>query len=152
LNEAGVEFKVVGGACAALHGVRIPFKDLDLEMSGEAAHRFQELFPAQILEPVGLSESPAFRSHYGAFDIDGVRVEVMGDLERRQGEGWEPTWTCTRALIDLEGQEIPVSWLEEEMLAYIRRGRLDRAAACLLKCDQAKLLQVLRGEQEIGVI
>ena len=38
---------------------------------------------------------------------------------------------------------VRVSWLEEETLAYIRRGRLDRAALCLPRCDRGRLLALL---------
>jgi hypothetical protein len=47
---------------------------------------------------------------------------------------------------------VRVSWLEEETLAYIRRGRLDRVAQCLPHCDQGRLLALLRGEQAVGVL
>jgi hypothetical protein len=46
----------------------------------------------------------------------------------------------------LDGLHIPVSWLEEETLAYIRQGRLERAALCLPHCDHGRLLSLLRGD------
>jgi hypothetical protein len=47
---------------------------------------------------------------------------------------------------------VPVSWLEEEALAYIRRGRLERTAQCLPYCDQGRLLALLRSEVPTAVI
>lgn len=151
-NEFGVVSKVVGGAAAALHGVPIPVKDLDIETDFDGARRFQALFPEHVVEPVSLRESETYRSHLGRLDFDGVAVEIMGDLQRREGERWVPTAARTQTTVDLEGVAARVSWLEEETLAYIRRGRLERAAQCLPHCNRERLLALLRGEQALGVL
>jgi S-adenosylmethionine-dependent methyltransferase len=152
LNEVGVAYKVVGGAAAALHGVTVPVNDLDIETDIEDAYRFQALFTDHVVEPVALRENEVYRSHFGRFDFDGVAVEVIGDLRRREGERWVPTRAKTETTVDLDGVPVCVSWLEEETLAYIRRGRLDRVAQCLPHCDQSRLLALLRGEQAVGVL
>ncbi|GAB4531399.1 MAG: hypothetical protein Kow0063_10620 [Anaerolineae bacterium] len=145
-------YKVVGGAAAALHGVPLPVKDLDLEMDVEDAYRFQALFAGHVVEPVALRESQTYRSHLGRFDFDGLPVEVMGDLHRREAGRWVPTAAATQTVVDLDGTPVVVSWLEEETLAYIRRGRLERAALCLPHCDRDRLLALLRREQDMGVL
>jgi len=152
LEEAGVPYKVVGGTSAALHGVPVSVKDLDLETDADGAYRFQELFASHAVRPVTLSETESYRSHFGRFDFDGVMVEVMGDLHRREAGDWVPTATATERVVDLDGVPVRVSWLEEELLAYIRRGRLDRAALCLPHCDHGRLLALLRGAQAMGVL
>ena len=144
LDEANVRYTIVGGTSLALHGLPLPVKDLDIETDPEGAYRFAELFAAHIVEPVTLKESRCYRSHFGRFDFDGVQVEVMGRLERREGDGWIPTEVINTESVDLEGMPVRVSWLAEETLAYIRRGRLDRAALCLPRCDRGRLLALLR--------
>jgi S-adenosylmethionine-dependent methyltransferase len=145
LGEANVRYTVVGGTSLALHGLPLPVKDLDLETDPGGAYQFAALFETHVVEPVALKEGRLYRSHFGRFDFDGVQVEIMGRLERREGEGWVPTEVVNTESIDLEGTPVRVSWLEEELLAYIRRGRLDRAALCLPRCDQERLLALLRG-------
>jgi len=152
LDETGVAYKVAGGTVAALHGIPVPVKDLDIETNAEGAYRFQVLFAGHVVEPVVLRESEVYRSHFGRFDFGGVTVEVMGDLHRREGERWVPTAATTETTVALDGAPVRVSWLEEETLAYIRRGRLDRAARCLPHCDRERLLALLRGEQGTGVL
>ena len=152
LNDAGLVYKVVGGASIALHAVPILVKDLDIETDAQGAYQFQALFPHRVIDPVSLRESETYRSHLGRFDFDGVMVEVMGDLERREGDGWVPTAARTDTRVNLDGVPVHTSWLEEELLAYIRRGRLERASQCLSHCDQVRLLALLRGEQAIGVL
>jgi len=152
LEKAGVAYKVVGGASAALHGVPVPVKDLDIETDAEGAYRFQALFADHVVESVALRESEVYRSHFGRFDFEGVAVEVIGDVHRWEAGGWVPTAAATETTVDLDGVPVRVSWLEEETLAYVRRGRLDRVAQCLPHCDQSRLLALLRGEQDIGVL
>jgi len=147
-----VAYKVVGGAATALHGVTVPVKDLDLETDAEAAYHFQALFSDHVVEPVAMRESEIYRSHLGRFDFDGVSVEVMGDLCRREAGNWVPTATATESIVDLDGTPVCVSWLEEEIVAYIRRGRLERAALCLPHCDRDRMLTLLRGERKVGVL
>jgi S-adenosylmethionine-dependent methyltransferase len=144
LREAGPAYQVVGGTAVALQGVPVPVKDLDLETDAEGAYRFQALFAGHATLPVALRESEVYRSHFGRFDFDGVTVEVMGDLHRREGEGWVPATTTNQTTIDLDGTPVCVCWLEEGTLAYIRRGRLERAAQCLPYCNQDRLRMLLR--------
>lgn len=152
LDEAKIEYKVVGGAAAALRGVPVLLEDIDLEMGAEGAYRFGELHAAHAVLPVSYREGDTYRSHFGRFRFDGVVVEVMGDLERRTDDGWVPSAARTETTVDLEGVPVRTSWLEEEALAYIRRNRLDRAAQCLPLCDHERLLALLRGEQRTDVI
>jgi S-adenosylmethionine-dependent methyltransferase len=152
LDEAGVPYAVVGGTSLALHGLPLQVKDLDIEMDVEGACRFAALFAGHCVEPVSLRESPVYRSHFGRFDFEGVAVEVMGCLERREGDAWVPTEVINTDTVDLDGVRVRASWLEEEVLAYIRRGRFDRAALCLPHCDRDRLLMLLRGAGSLHVL
>ena len=80
------------------------------------------------------------------------RHRTMGGLQRREGEQWVPTWTRTLGLIDIDRTAVWVSWLEEETLANISRGRMERATQCLPKCDPERLLRLMRGEESCGVL
>lgn len=151
LEVTGIPYRVVGGTAAALHGALVRVKDIDLETTAAGAQQIAALFESHIVRPVTFSESPVYRSHFGQLRIEGLLIEVMGDLERREGDGWVPSATTTETTITLEGAPVRVSWLEEETLAYIRRGRLDRAALCLPHCDHGRLMALLRGDVATGV-
>ncbi|MGC9399227.1 MAG: nucleotidyltransferase domain-containing protein [Anaerolineae bacterium] len=152
LNAEELPYKVVGGASVALHAVPVETEDVDLEMPIEATYRFQSRFADAVRLPVALRESATYRSHFGRFEIDGVVFEVMGGLHRWENGAWTPSYTITEALVTLDGVPVRVSTLEEELLAYIRRGRLDRAAACLRHSDAARLVTLLRGVQKLHVL
>ncbi|MGC9358433.1 MAG: hypothetical protein ACP5GX_11220 [Anaerolineae bacterium] len=65
LNEAGIDYRLVGGASVTLHGVPVTTQDLDLEMSKADAYRCQTLlesvFGAKTLLPVALREKESYR-------------------------------------------------------------------------------------------
>jgi SAM-dependent methyltransferase len=143
LAQAGIGYTLAGSANLALHGVPLLVNDLDLEMSIEDAGRFQERYASCTKVPVALRQDERYRSHFGRFEIDGVAVEVMGDLQRRKGESWRPTANSTREPVDLDGVAVQAAWLEEETLANLRRGRLERVALCLPYCDQERLAALL---------
>jgi ubiquinone/menaquinone biosynthesis C-methylase UbiE len=146
LGQEGIPYTVVGGTSPALHGVPVRVKDLDIEMTAADTYRFRDLFAGQIVVWKGLSKGETYRSHFGQFDFDGVRVEVMGDLHRCEGDTWVPSSAATATTVDLDGVPVRVSWLEEEALAYLRRGRLERAALCLPYCDAGRMQALLRGD------
>jgi len=152
LEAAAVPYKIVGGAAIALYGIHVPVKDIDIETTEAGAYQFQELFSDRAIQPVTLSDNGSHRSHFGRFDFDGLVVEVMGDVERMQEGKWLPTGNLTEGRLTLKGEMVRVSWLEEETLAYIRRGRLDRASQCLLECSPNRLLALLQGRQPTQVI
>lgn len=152
LDAAGVRYVVGGGAALALHGIPIAVRDLDLLIDREGVYRFQTLFAGQATQPVRYLESAAYRSHFGRFDFDGVTVEVMAELEWREGERWLPVSAATETQVDLEGVSVRVAWAEEEFLAYVRRGRLERAAYALPYLERGRLLALLRGEVKPGTI
>jgi hypothetical protein len=152
LAQAGIAYTLTGSANLALHGVPLPAKDLDLEMSAEDAGRFQERYASFATLPVAIRQDERYRSYFGRFEIDGVTVEVMGDLQRWEDESWKPTANVTREQINLDGVAVQVAWLEEETLANLRRGRVERAALCLPYCNEERLAGLLTRQIATHVI
>lgn len=147
-----IDFTVSGGAVFALHGIPVPVRDLDLITDHAGASRFGEIFAAQAVEPVAYRVSERYRSHFGRFVVQDIPVDVMAELEWREGERWQPIFAATRSDVDLDGVLVVSAWPEEEFLAAIRRGRLERAAAVLPHLDHARLLCLLRGEVKAGML
>lgn len=152
LNAEGIPYKVVGSTCLALHGLPLIPGDIDMETDAAGAYRIQALWPDVVVDPVMLCEELTYRTHLGHLTIDGVPVEIMGQVERREGDVWVSTAASTETFVELDGVPVPVAWLEEEALAYVRRGRLERTAQCLPYCDRDRLLALLRREVPTAVI
>jgi ubiquinone/menaquinone biosynthesis C-methylase UbiE len=138
LDAAGIDYRVVGGTALALRGLPVPVNDVDIEMDVADAYRCQELFAAHADDPVAFRESERVRSHFGRFVFDGLRVEIMADLHWRKDNHWVPSFLSTHETVDLDGAPVSVLELEEEALAYLRRGRLERLALCLPHCDSER--------------
>lgn len=150
LHDLDANYRVVGGASLALRGLPVEVHDLDLEMDATSAYALMDHYADHTTLPLAWRENASIRSHFGHLEIDGFRIEIITDLERRLGERWVPSFVSTNELVDLDGAAIHVTALEEETLAYVRRGRLERAAVMLPHCDAARLLDLLRRAVEQG--
>ncbi len=143
LAASDIAYRVVGGTALALRGLPVPVRDLDLEMSVADVYRFGDLFAQYAVEPVAWRETADVRSHFGRFEIGGMVVEAMGGLEWRRGDRWAPSMLATADTADLDGLAAPVPELEEDVLAYLRRGRLERAALALPHCNPERFQALL---------
>jgi len=147
LNEADIAFKVVGGTAVALHGIPVRVKDIDIEFSAEDVYQAERVLKEFMTDAVSFREGEVYRSHIGLLSIDDQLVEIFGNLERRQGAQWISSMTGTETNIDLDGISVKVPWLEEEVLAYIRRGKLKRASSCLSQCNPDRIQSLLHVTQ-----
>jgi S-adenosylmethionine-dependent methyltransferase len=147
LNKARIPYKVVGGTLAALYGIPVKVNDLDIEFSTENVYRAEEILAEFMSDRVSFKENEIYRSHIGHLEIDGHLVDIFGNLERKQGDQWVSAMASTEAILDLEGVPVMVPWLEEEVLAYMRRGKLERASLCLPYCDPERFQALLPGRQ-----
>jgi hypothetical protein len=80
---------------------------------------------------VTFSSADRVRSHFGALCIDGIIVEIIGDIEKRTEDGcWEPAPDLQqhKLLVAVEDMQIPVISLDYECEAYHKLGRPERAA------------------------
>lgn len=126
-----VGWALTGSTSFALQGVPIEPNDVDLQTSEEGAYEIANLFPEAVVEAVSFEEAELIRSHFGVLELHGVRVEVMGDVQKRGEDGtWEPPVDVEdhRAVVDVDGRGVPVLSLSYEARAYERLGRTERAA------------------------
>ncbi len=74
----------------ALQGMDIEVHDIDIQTDCQGAFEIEREFPDHIVEPVHYSKSERIRSYFGKLEIDGVKVEIMGDVQKRLDEQtWE---------------------------------------------------------------
>jgi S-adenosylmethionine-dependent methyltransferase len=144
LDAAGIAYHVVGGTALALYGLPVPVNDVDIEMAVADAYHCQDLFAAYAVDPVAFREGEQARSHIGRFAFDGVHVEIMADLFWRKDDRWVPSFLTTHSTVDLDGMPVSVLELEEEALAYLRRGRLERLALCMPHCNPDRFAELFQ--------
>lgn len=131
LDDHDVAWALTGSTGMALQGVPVEPNDIDVQTTEPGAYAIEEAFADEVTRPVEFRAAERIRSHFGAVELDGVRVEIIGALERRQPDGtWEPADAIPRhrTTVDLDGQPTPVIELAYEVRAYERLGRVDRAA------------------------
>ncbi|WP_254765732.1 nucleotidyltransferase domain-containing protein [Salinilacihabitans rarus] len=131
LEGAGVTWALTGSASFALQGVPVEPDDVDVQTTAEGASEIERRFAERVVEPVSFSAAERIRSHFGAFEVEGVRVEVMGAVQKRRADGrWESPVDVAahRREVSLDGVCVPVLSLAYEARAYERLGRTERAA------------------------
>jgi hypothetical protein len=130
LQDSEVNRAVTGSLGQALQGVAIEPQDIDVQTDEEGAYEIERHFSAQVSRKVRFSTSGRIRSHFGALLIEGVQVEIMGAVQKRQPDG---TWEAVidpgryRRIVSFAGLQVPVLALEYEAQAYQKLGRLQRA-------------------------
>lgn len=131
LDDRSVTWALTGSTSFALQGVPLTPDDIDVQTTEDGAYAIEDAFSERVVDPVSFSESEAIRSHFGAIDLHGVRVEIMGAVQKRRDDGtWEPPVDVMdhRTVVDTGHVRVPVLSLEYEAKAYERLGRSERAA------------------------
>ena len=131
LEQADVNWVVTGSVGFALQGVPVSPGDLDIQTDKAGAYEIERLFPESVARRVALSTAENIRSHFGALLIDGVEVEIMGDIQKKRDDGsWDDPVDLDhhKRVVEIEGIRVPVLSLEYESRAYKRLGRMDKAA------------------------
>jgi hypothetical protein len=130
LAGVGVNWAVTGSLGHALQGVPVEPQDIDLQTDAAGAYAIMDCLSEYIHKPVRFLVSENIRSHLGSFRIKGVRVEVMGAVEKRLADGkWTPPPDLdqVRQFVRFAGIHIPVLKLAYEAEAYEMLGRPERA-------------------------
>jgi hypothetical protein len=130
LSTSTVRWVLTGSAGFALQGVPVVVQDLDVQTDAAGAYEIARRFARAVIEPVYFWDSGSMRSHFGALELSGVRVEVMGDISKRNPDGsWDcpPNLAALTCWVDVADLRVPVLALEYECEAYRKMGRLDKA-------------------------
>ncbi len=130
LDGADVNWAITGSLGFRLQGVPVDVHDIDLQTDGAGAYKIEDLLCEYSTEKVGFSTSGNIRSHFGVLEIGGVRVEIMGDVQKLLSDGsWEDPIDPAehRLSVETEGIQVPVLNLAYECSAYEALGRSDRA-------------------------
>jgi aminoglycoside-2''-adenylyltransferase len=130
LEGQAIDWAVTGSCGFALQGLDVAVHDIDLQTDAAGAYALERALADKSRRKVKYLAAERIRSHFGALEIDDVKVEIMGDIQKRLDDGtWEapadiPTHRRWVAIGDLR---IPVLSLEYEYMAYLALGKFQRA-------------------------
>lgn len=129
LSNEDVKWAITGSANFALQGVPITPADIDIQTDKYSAYKIENIFKEHSYKLVRFSSKGLIRSHFGALCIEGIRVEIMGDIEKLVEGKWEETPDLNEIIkiIIIDDVNIPVLSLEYEAEAYMKLGRENKA-------------------------
>ena len=130
LSNTSVNWAVTGSLGFALQGVPVEPNDIDIQTDKEGAYKIKRHFSEFMTKRVAFSSTGRIRSHFGELMIDGIKVEIMGYIQKRLEDGsWENPVDLERhkRVVEVEGMQVPVLSLEYEYQAYLGLGRIDKA-------------------------
>jgi hypothetical protein len=131
LADLPFPWAVTGSVGLVVSGFDLEPRDLDLETDAPGAVAIGGRLATEAIEPVRLVAGERVRSHYGRFDVEGVVVEVMGDMSIRDAAGtWHPRldFEADVEILAWCGLTIPVVRPAAQLRMYERLGRPERVA------------------------
>jgi len=135
ISDSDIIWALTGSLAFHIRGIDVSVGDIDIQTDNNGAYEIGRRLMNYVVNPVEFRASERIRSHFGQFQIDGISVEVMGDIEKLMPDG---TWLSTPPLesiieyVTYQDMIIPVLELEYEYQAYKLMGRTARAE-CLRK-------------------
>jgi hypothetical protein len=161
--KAQEPWALMGSMASVLQGIndyRPP--DLDIVTSEEGAYIMEGAVSdcGVTLRPVAKSTGGPYTSYFGIFEVNGIKAEIMGELEIRVADArliaavhWS-RWSERVRVLHFRGKHIPVVPLEWQLVANAMLERPERVSgisAYLLAhgWDQG-YLELLLGDQNYG--
>jgi len=130
LNDTNINWAVTGSLSFALQGMPIEVHDIDIQTDEEGVYEIEQLFSEFVIRKVRFSSTGKIRSHFGALMIDGIKVDIMGDIQKKIEDGtWENPVDLKqqKSFVEIEGMHVPVLSLEYEYHAYLKLERTETA-------------------------
>jgi len=121
---------LTGSAGLRLQGVDLPVNDLDLQTDAKTVFVLEKRLAEFMKVPVHIWETEHTLSYHGQAEIDGLQVELLGDIRHRLPDGtWGRSLDIESVLVWMEWRErrVPVLSLEHEAAAYEKMGRTQKA-------------------------
>lgn len=130
LSECRSHWVVTGSLGLALQGLDVAVHDIDLQTDKQGAYEIEEFLDEYIMTHVHYKDSEKIRSHFGVLNINGVQVEIMGDLQKKlSDQKWEEPVNIEayKIWVEFSGTRIPVLSMEYEYQAYLTLKRYEKA-------------------------
>lgn len=125
---------LIGSAAARLAGAEVGVADIDVLVSRADAETLATRWVDRCDAAHTPSDAERFRSRFARYRFPGLPVEVMGDLELNQGDGWQVVAPGKLMLVGVRGMAVPVPVLDDQIRLFESFGRdQDRERAAALR-------------------
>ena len=135
-----ITWALTGSMAFALQGIPVDPADIDIQTDEPGAYKIEALLSQYVTQPVRFSATERIRSHFGVLSMNDVKVEIMGDMQKRNDDGtWEdpPNLAHWRRFVDADAMHMPVLALEYEYTAYLKLGRMEKAKLIKAAMEQS---------------
>ncbi|MCL5680948.1 MAG: hypothetical protein M1515_02730 [Candidatus Thermoplasmatota archaeon] len=78
---SSVRWAIDGSTSLAIQGVDIISHDTDILTDCKGAYRIQDALKDCSVKPISHSSNGKYDSHFGTLNINGTKVEIIGDLK-----------------------------------------------------------------------
>lgn len=105
------KWAIDGSTSLRLQGVDLVPNDIDILTDEAGAYEIENSLKVYVVKGVKHSFNDKYDSHFGALQIDGVKVEIMGDLRVYRNGEWtemQNTKTVEVEKVRISGMELPV--------------------------------------------
>jgi len=130
LIDIHVNWVITGSLGMALQGMDVKVHDIDIQTDKDGAYNLERIFREYQVKPVSYSQSERIRSYLGMLEIDGIKIEIMGDIQKLLDDNmWEKPVKVEnhRCWVENYKMRIPVLSMEYEYQAYLKLGRNEKA-------------------------
>jgi len=129
LRNLNHPWTVTGSLGLRLQGIEVTVHDIDLQSTKEGVFAMELALGEYVVHTVKFLESKIIRSYFGELKIAGIKVEIMGDVQKALGGEWGSPVDLAASIhwVKLRGWSIPVLDLEAEYRAYRMLGREEKA-------------------------
>jgi hypothetical protein len=134
--KAQQPWALMGSTASVLQGIEgysPPDIDLVTTMQGAYIMAGSVSGCGATVRPVGFSTAGPYASHFGIFEVGGVKVEVMGDLVIQVADGGIDVnehfarWSDKVRVLHFEEHHVPVVPLEWQLVANVLLSRPERS-------------------------
>ena len=125
-----VDWVVTGSLAFALQGMDTEVHDVDIQTGVAGAYEIERRFSPYVVRRVRFTSAERIRSHFGILMVDGIRGEIMGDIQKRLKDGsWDERADLHhhKRMVEVEGMQIPILTLEYEYQSYLKLDRAEKA-------------------------
>jgi hypothetical protein len=125
LGRSDIRWVLAGSLSLALQGLEIEPNDIDILTNQLGALKINSILKKYEIKKVKYSETEKAVSFFGVFEIEDVKVEVMGDYKEKQGIRWVSFSKRLEnpKVIEVDGIKIPVSSMKDQLRSYRRSKR-----------------------------
>jgi hypothetical protein len=139
----GIDWRLVGSTNLALQGVAVQAKDIDIQIRKSDIDRTNVALHQYVKQPISYSETATFRSYFGRFEIAGIRVEVMAELQYMHDGNARNTLVFSKRPVDIQvaNFRIPCTDLKTEYDSYIALERTEKASLIKATIEQSRTVE-----------